>query len=223
MNTPRRKRAAILISGRGSNMTALINAAINPSYPAEIVLVISNRADAAGIAAAEAAGIPTRIIPHGDYPDRSDHDAAIHDALELAKIEIVCLAGYMRLLTSELVTKWLGRMINVHPSLLPSFKGLDTHARALMAGCRIHGATVHFVTADMDEGPIILQGAVPILTGDSEETLAARVLVVEHKMYPAALKMVAEGTVRISSGGTVLASKIPNPEPDLSLISPDCD
>ncbi len=203
MTKPARKRAAVLISGRGSNMAALIAAAIDPSYPAAISLVISNKADAPGLASAEAANIDTLVIPHGDYPDRMAHDAAIDRALVAAGIDIVCLAGYMRILTAAFVEKWRGRMINIHPSLLPSFKGLDTHARALAAGCRVHGVTVHFVTPEMDEGPIIAQEAVTVEIGDTEETLAARVLEAEHRIYPAALAMVARGEVRVGAGGAV--------------------
>ncbi len=220
MNPGSRKRAAVLISGRGSNMIELVKAAIDPAYPAEIVMVISNRADAAGLDVAEASNIPTRIIAHGDFDDRAAHDMAIDEALEAVNADFVCLAGYMRLLSDEFVKKWQGRMINVHPALLPSFKGLDTHARALMAGCRIHGATVHFVTSDMDEGPIILQGAVPVVAGDTEDTLAERVLAVEHQLYPAALKMIAEGSVRMSGGGSVLCGPVKDADAAGVLISP---
>lgn len=205
MNTNRRKRVAVLISGRGTNMSALINAAIDPQFPAEIKLVLSNREDAAGLETADAAGIATRAIPHGGFADRSEHEAAIDAALKSANIEIVCLAGYLRLLTSDFVQRWQGRMINIHPSILPAFKGLDTHARALHAGCRVHGATVHFVTADMDEGPIILQEPVRVELDDTEETLAARVLTVEHQIYPEALAMVASGAVRMSAGRAVFS------------------
>lgn len=200
-------------------MLALINAAIDPRFPAEITLVLSNRADAAGLGVADEAGIVTRAISHRNFQSREDHEAAIDEALTAAKIEIVCLAGYMRLLTCDFVKRWSGRMINVHPSLLPSFKGLDTHARALAAGCRVHGATVHFVTADMDEGPIICQGAVPVLTGDSEDALAARVLEIEHQLYPAALRQVADGTVRMSGGHTVFSGAA-DTEGTARLISP---
>lgn len=205
MNTAHRKRVAVLISGRGTNMSALINAAIDPQYPAEIKLVVSNRANAIGLETADAAGIATKLIPHRDFADRSAHEAAIDAALTAANIEIVCLAGYMRLLTPDFVLRWQGRMINIHPSLLPAFKGLDTHARALAAGCRVHGATVHFVTSDMDEGPIIDQEAVRIELDDTEEALAARVLAVEHQIYPKSLAMVASGAVRTSGGRTVFS------------------
>lgn len=222
-NAPRRKRVAVLISGRGTNMTALINAAINPRYPAEITLVVSNRTDAAGLTAAVDKGIATRAIPHGDFDTREDHEAEIDAALRAANIDIVCLAGYMRLLTSDFVRNWQGRMINVHPALLPSFKGIDTHARALAAGCRIHGATVHFVTAEMDEGPIIVQGAVPVLLDDTEEKLARRVLEIEHQLYPAALSKVADGSVRMSGGSTVFSSAISSADKGSTMTSPDFD
>ncbi len=218
----RRKRVAVLISGRGSNMSALINAAIDPTYPAEITLVLSNREDAQGLSVADEAGIATRAIPHGGFKTRDDHDAAFDAALTAAKIDIVCLAGYMRLLTADFVKRWQGRMINIHPALLPSFKGLDSHARALAAGCRIHGATVHFVTADMDEGPIIVQGAVAVLKDDDEASLATRVLALEHQLYPAALKMIASGAVRMSGGATVFSDDVTNPAQTDPLISPAC-
>jgi phosphoribosylglycinamide formyltransferase-1 len=200
----RRKRTAILISGRGSNMAALIAAAEAPDYPAEIVLVVSNRPDAAGLKAASAAGIPTAVLDHTQFgKDRAAFDAALHDLLLAHAIEIVCLAGFMRLLTTEFVERWRGRLINVHPALLPAFKGLDTHARALAAGALIHGATVHFVTAQVDSGPPILQAEVPILPDDTEATLAARVLEQEHRIYPAALRLLAEGRAHINAALTL--------------------
>ena len=163
-----RKRTVVLISGRGSNMTALIAAASDPAYPAEIVGVISDRANAAGLAIAQARGIPTKVIVRADYASKEAHDGAIDAALIGFGAEIVALAGYMRILGARFVEKWLGRMVNIHPALLPAFKGLDTHARALRAGMRIHGCTVHFVTLDMDDGPIIAQAAVPVMVGDNE-------------------------------------------------------
>jgi phosphoribosylglycinamide formyltransferase-1 len=187
-----RKRVAILISGRGSNMAALIAAARAEDYPAEIALVLSNVPGAGGLAIAAAEGIPTATIDSKAYPrDREGFERAMQAVLEAHAIEIVCLAGFMRLLTPWFVGRWEGRMINIHPALLPAYKGLDTHARALADGVREHGATVHFVTPDMDEGEIILQEAVPVLPGDTEETLGARVLAVEHRIYPAALRMIA--------------------------------
>jgi phosphoribosylglycinamide formyltransferase-1 len=197
-----RKRVAILISGRGSNMAALIKAAETPDYPAEIVLVVSNRRDAGGLATARAAGIGTAVVDHAAYgKDRAAFDAALQEVLAQHDVAIVCLAGFMRILTADFVTQWQGRMINIHPALLPSFKGLDTHARALEAGVKIHGATVHFVVPEMDSGPIIAQGAVAVHDDDSEATLAARVLAVEHRIYPMALRLVAEGRIELTDTG----------------------
>jgi len=191
-----RKRVAILISGRGSNMAALIEAAKAADYPAEIALVISNRPDAAGLAGAQAEKIPTAVVDHKIYgKDREAFERALQDELEAHRIELVCLAGFMRLLSPWLVERWRGRMINIHPALLPAFKGLDTHRRALAAGANVHGATVHLVAPDVDSGPILLQEAVPIVAGETEETLAARVLEVEHRIYPQALKLLALGRV----------------------------
>jgi phosphoribosylglycinamide formyltransferase-1 len=191
-----RKRVAILISGRGSNMAALIEAAKAADYPAEIALVISNRPDAAGLAGAQAEKIPTAVVDHKIYgKDREAFERALQDELEAHRIELVCLAGFMRLLSPWLVERWRGRMINIHPALLPAFKGLDTHRRALAAGAKVHGATVHLVVPDMDSGPILLQEAVPVVDGDTENTLAARVLEVEHRIYPQALKLLALGRV----------------------------
>ncbi|MBZ9674969.1 phosphoribosylglycinamide formyltransferase [Mesorhizobium sp. ES1-1] len=200
-----RKRTVILISGRGSNMTALIAAASDPAFPAEIVGVISDKADAVGLGIAKARGIPTEVVARADHGSKQAHDAAIGAALLAFNAEIVALAGYMRILTSGLVQKWQGRMINIHPALLPGFKGLDTHARALAAGLRIHGCTVHFVTSEMDDGPIIAQAAVPVVVGDTADTLAARVLKAEHQLYSLALRLVAEGKARMEGGRTVLA------------------
>lgn len=182
------RRVGILISGRGSNMAALLDAARDPEYPADVVLVVSNRPDAAGLQLAREAGIATAAIDHRHFnKDRAAHEAAIDAALRAAGVQIVCLAGYMRLLTPFLVQAWQGRMLNIHPSLLPAFPGLHTHARALAAGVTLHGCTVHLVTETMDEGPILAQAAVPVLPGDDADTLAARVLVQEHRIYPAAL------------------------------------
>jgi phosphoribosylglycinamide formyltransferase-1 len=188
-----RKRVAILISGRGSNMAALIEAARNPSYPAEIVAVISNRPNAAGLARAREAGIPAEAIDHKAFASRSDFEAALEARLEAHVVDIVALAGFMRLMTAAFVESWAERMINIHPALLPSFPGLATHERALEAGVRVHGCTVHYVTPGMDEGPIIAQAVVPVLAGDTASDLAARVLRAEHKLYPAALARVARG------------------------------
>jgi phosphoribosylglycinamide formyltransferase 1 len=204
-----RRRTAILISGRGSNMAALINAARDPAYPAEIVLVLSNRPDAAGLTAARAAGVPAQAIDHRPFAgDRAAHEAAIDAALRAADIDIVCLAGYMRLLTPFLVNAWAGRMLNIHPSLLPSFPGLDTHGRALASGVKLHGCTVHLVTQEMDAGPILAQAAVPVLPNDTEDELAKRVLRQEHAIYPAALAAFAVDLPAAS------------PEPDAFLANP---
>lgn len=196
-----RKRTAILISGRGSNMAALIEAAKTPDFPAGIALVVSNRPEAGGLVHAQAAGIATRVIDHKPFGnDRWAFDAELQKALEDAAIDIICLAGFMRLLTTPFVEAWSGRMINVHPALLPSFKGLDTHARALAAGVKLHGCTTHFVSPLMDEGAIIMQAAVPVYDGDDASTLAARVLVEEHRIFPRTLRLLAEGQLRIENG-----------------------
>jgi phosphoribosylglycinamide formyltransferase-1 len=193
-----KKRVGVLISGRGSNMTALIEAAKAKDYPAEIVVVLSNRPDAAGLIRAQQAGIATALIDHTAFgKDREAFERALDVELQARQIDIVCLAGFMRLLTPWFVEHWSGRMINIHPALLPQFKGLDTHRRALEAGVEEHGATVHFVSTGMDEGPVILQKSVPVLGSDSEASLAARVLEVEHQIYPQALRMVAEGRARL--------------------------
>jgi phosphoribosylglycinamide formyltransferase-1 len=191
------RRTAILISGRGSNMAALVDAAQRPGYPAEISLVLSNRPDAAGLAYAESAGIETAVLASKGYPSREAFDEALHARLSETNIELVCLAGFMRVLTKTFVEAWRDRLINIHPSLLPLFPGLDTHARAISAGVRIHGCTVHFVRAEVDQGPIIAQAAVPLLSADTEETLAARVLAAEHRIYPLALNLVAAGKAHV--------------------------
>jgi phosphoribosylglycinamide formyltransferase-1 len=192
-----RKRVAILISGRGSNMSALIEAARDPSYPAEIVSVISNRPDAPGLARAREAGLVAEAIDHKAFASRSDFEAALEARLEAHVVDLVVLAGFMRLMTAAFVESWSGRMINIHPALLPAFPGLATHERALEAGVRLHGCTVHYVTPGMDEGPIIAQAAVPVLAGDSAAELGARVLRAEHKLYPVALARVARGEAPI--------------------------
>ncbi|MBM3529772.1 MAG: phosphoribosylglycinamide formyltransferase [Alphaproteobacteria bacterium] len=198
---PARKRVAVLISGRGSNMVALIEAAKDPAYPAAIALVVSNVPDAEGLKRASAAGIATAVVDHRAFGrDREAFERALHAKLVEHRIEIVCLAGFMRLLTPFLVREWEGRMLNIHPALLPEFKGLDTHARALAAGAKRHGATVHFVVPEMDSGPILVQGSVPVEPDDTEAALASRVLAVEHRIYPLALKALAEGRVRLSAG-----------------------
>ena len=195
-----KKRVAVLISGRGSNMTALIEAAKTKDYPAEIVLVVSNRMDAAGLARAREAAIATAVIDHRPFrDDREAFERALDDELREYRIDIVCLAGFMRLLTPWFITRWSGRILNIHPALLPEFKGLDTHRRALAAGVKRHGATVHFVVEETDAGPIISQQSVLVLQGDSEETLAARVLEIEHRIYPEALRLVAEGRAKFAT------------------------
>jgi phosphoribosylglycinamide formyltransferase 1 len=198
-----RKRIVVLISGRGSNMAALAQASKEADYPAEIVGVISDQADAGGLKAAQSFGIATRVISRRDHTSKNAHDAAIDAALRKFGAEIVCLAGYMRLLTPGFVEKWQGRMLNIHPALLPTLKGLDTHRRALDAGLRVHGCTVHFVTKATDDGPIIAQAAVPVLTNDTEDRLSARVLNAEHQLYPLALALVAGGKARMEAGRTV--------------------
>ncbi|OYY03648.1 MAG: phosphoribosylglycinamide formyltransferase [Acidocella sp. 35-58-6] len=187
-------RVAILISGRGSNMTALIEAAKMPDYPAEIVLVLSNREDAPGLKLARDLGVRAVSVETRPFGrDREAHERAVNAELRKANVQIVCLAGYMRLLTPYLVNEWAGRMLNIHPSLLPKYPGLDTHKKALEAGELVHGCTVHLVTEDMDAGPILAQGEVPVLPGDTEDTLAARVLGEEHRVYPKALAKLAIG------------------------------
>ena len=193
-----KKRAAILISGRGANMASLIEAAKQPDYPAEIALVISNRQDAAGLVCARANNITADVIDHRQFgEDREAFEVAVQAQLELHRIDIVCLAGFLRLFTPSLVSRWSGRMINIHPALLPAFKGLHTHERALAAGVKIHGASVHFVVPEVDSGPIIAQAAVPVFDDDTAETLAARVLAAELRLYPMALALMASGKSQI--------------------------
>ena len=219
--TGNRKRTAILISGRGTNMAKLIDAAEDASYPAEIAGVISDMPDAPGLIFAADKGIGTAAIPRSDYSSKEAHDAAIEAALHVLGADIVCLAGYMRILTARFVESWEGKLINIHPALLPSFKGLDTHRRALEAGVRIHGCTVHFVTAETDDGPVIAQAAVPVLTGDSEADLAARVLKAEHELYPLALRLVAEGKASMVGGRAVFTNLSEDPRDGNSrLFSP---
>ena len=192
-----RKRVGVLISGRGSNLAALIAAARQADYPAEIALVISNRPEAAGVTRAAEAGIPTDVVDHKAFPDRRAFEEELDRRLQAAGIEILCLAGFMRVFTDWFVERWTGRMLNIHPSLLPSFRGTDTHRHALAAGVLIHGCTVHYVTLDLDAGPIIAQAAVRVVPSDTEETLSARVLAEEHRLYPLALRLVCEGKVRL--------------------------
>jgi phosphoribosylglycinamide formyltransferase 1 len=199
-----RKRVALLISGRGSNMPSLIGAAKRSDYPAEIALVLSNRPEADGLQRATAEGIATAVVDHTGFGrNREAFERAVQAHLEAHRIDIVCLAGFMRLLTPSFVSRWSGRMLNIHPALLPSFKGLNTHERALEAGVKIHGATVHFVVPEVDSGPIIAQAAVPVLDHDTPSALAARVLAAELRLYPLALGLVAGGKSSLSPHGTV--------------------
>jgi phosphoribosylglycinamide formyltransferase-1 len=210
-------KLGVLISGRGSNLQALIDAAADQSFPAEIALVISNRADAGGLARAEAAGIATRIIPHTDFATREDFDSELTRTLRTAGVGLVCLAGFMRLLTAGFAKDWHNRLINIHPSLLPSFKGLNSHGQALAAGVRFSGCTVHFVRPEMDAGPIILQAAVPVHDGDDEDRLAARILTAEHRSYPLAVKLIAEGRIAVIDEIVRVADGL---FPDTPLINP---
>ena len=190
-----RKRVAILISGRGSNMSALIEAAKAPDYPAEIVGVLSNRAAAPGLAIAAAEGIATASLAQSKFPSRDMFEDVMTQTLESWDVELICLAGFMRVLGEDFVNRWAGRMINIHPSLLPLYRGLHTHERALADGAQVHGCTVHFVTPGLDEGAAILQAEVPVLAGDTPETLAARILIEEHSIYPEALRLLALGAI----------------------------
>jgi phosphoribosylglycinamide formyltransferase-1 len=205
-----KKRVAVLISGRGSNMAALVEAAKAHDYPAEIALVLSNRADAAGLTHAEHQRVPAAVLDHRPFgKDRAAFERALQAILDQHRIDLVCLGGFMRLFTDEFVLRWQGRMLNIHPSLLPAFKGLDPHGQALAAGVKITGATVHFVTPEMDSGPIIAQAAVPVHDDDTVETLTARVLAVEHRIYPLALRLVAEERVRIVNGRCRIDGALP--------------
>jgi phosphoribosylglycinamide formyltransferase 1 len=209
---------AILISGRGSNMSALIEAASAEGFPAKIALVISNRADAPGLANAEANGIKTLVIESKPFgKDRAGFEKLLQAALDEHKIEVICLAGFMRLFTAEFVQHWYGRMLNIHPSLLPSFPGLDPHGQALRAGVKISGATVHFVIPETDAGPIVMQGAVPVAADDTSETLAARVLGVEHQIYPQALRLLATNGIKIDGDVTTSTAGV---DAEDSLIAP---
>lgn len=202
-----RKRVAILISGRGSNMKSLVEAARGDDFPAEIALVLSNRPDAAGLDWAREQGIRTALVDHTKFgKDRESFERAVQDVLAAARIDLVCLAGFMRVLTPWLVAQWQERMLNIHPALLPSYRGLHTHERALADGVKLHGATVHFVVPEMDAGPIILQAAVPVLDDDTPDTLGARVLAEEHRIYPAALALAAGDRI-VVKGNRVLARK----------------
>jgi phosphoribosylglycinamide formyltransferase-1 len=216
-----KRRVAILISGRGSNMAALIEAAAAADFPAEIVLVISNRADAGGLEKAAASGIPTLVIESKPFGrDRAAFEAVLQTALDQHRIELICLGGFMRLFTAGFVQRWYGRMLNIHPSLLPSFPGLEPQAQALRAGVKISGATVHFVIAETDAGPILMQGAVVVRDDDTPQTLAERIVAIEHRIYPAALRLVAGGQIRIEGD---LCRTVGGADSGASLISPAVD
>ncbi len=208
------KKIVILISGRGSNMQVLLNAKLNCT----IAAVISSRADAGGLTVAQAHGIPTAVVAHRDHPDRESFDAALAEVIDGFQPDLVILAGFMRILTAKFVTHYQGRMINIHPSLLPAYAGLHTHARALEDGVKIHGCTVHFVTPDLDHGPVIIQAAVPVLTCDTEHTLAARILHEEHRIYPQAIRWLCSGQVELGENGRVIDHR--RTLPGAALISP---
>lgn len=201
----KRVRTAVLISGRGSNLAALIAACREPAFPAEIALVFSNIETAEGLKVAAAAGVPTRVASHKTFASREEYDAAIDAALSEARIELICEAGFMRIHSEGFVRKWQGRMLNIHPSLLPAFKGIRVHQQVIDAGVRISGCTVHFIVPELDSGPIIAQAAVPVYPNDTTQTLQARILTEEHRLYPAALKDVAEGRVKLVNGKAVFS------------------
>ncbi len=219
MSGAARKRVVAFISGGGSNMLALAKAAESPDFPAQIVAVFSDKAEAGGLAKAEALGIPARAFLRKDFSSKEAHEAAILEALDALSPDLICLAGYMRLLSGTFINRYEGRILNIHPSLLPLFPGLNTHQRAIDAGMRIAGCTVHFVTEGMDEGPVVVQAAVPVLPGDTSDTLASRVLTVEHRSYPLALRLVAEGKVRMENGKTISSGDLPQID-GAHLISP---
>lgn len=204
-----RLKVGVLISGRGSNLQALIDACAAPDFPAEIALVLSNKADAYGLERAAMAGVPGAVVSHRDYPgNKQAFEEAMDARLRDAGVELVCLAGFMRLLSPWFVDAWRDRLINIHPSLLPSFKGLDTHERAIAAGVRFHGCTVHYVRPEMDEGPILVQAAVPVLPGDDAHALAERVLESEHRIYPQAVRLIAEGRTRVADGRVEISGPV---------------
>lgn len=211
------KNIVILISGKGSNLQALLEARL----PCRIAAVISNRADAGGLKIAGAQGIPTSVIEHRNYADRDSFDAALAELVDTFHPDVVVLAGFMRILTAGFVTRYSGRLINIHPSLLPAYGGLHTHARALQDGVRIHGCTVHFVTADLDHGPIIIQAAVPVLCSDTEQTLAARVLHEEHRIYPQAIRWLCSGQIELGGNGRVRLRH--RKQPGFALVSPELE
>ena len=215
--TVAKTRCVVLLSGRGSNLAAILKAAQAAEYPAMIAGVVANKADAPGLQLARKAGVPVSVVPSANYSDRDSYDAALQVAVDAYAPDLVVLAGFMRILTPAFVNHYAGRMINIPPSLLPSFTGLHTHQRALDAGVRIHGCTVHFVTAELDHGPMIAQAAVPVLADDTASTLAARVLTAEHQVYPAAIRWFAEGRLRITGQQVVLADALSD---DVGMIAP---
>ena len=212
-----RMKIGALISGRGSNLQALIDAARNPDYPAEIALVLSNVPGVMGLDRAELGGIPTAVVDHRDFDDRESFEDAVHEKLVAAGVDLVCLAGFMRLVTEGFVRRWWDRLINIHPSLLPAFKGLHVQERAIEAGVRFSGCTIHFVRPDMDSGPIIVQAVVPIHAGDNADTLSAHILTQEHRIYPLAVRLIAEGRVRVVDERVVIEGAA---APDGALINP---
>lgn len=215
----KRLKLGVLISGRGSNLQALLDAAADSAFPAQVALVLSNRADAYGLERAAKAGVESAVIDHKPFKgDRPAFEAAMDARLRQSGVELVCLAGFMRLLSPWFVNQWRDRMINIHPSLLPSFKGLDTHQRVLDAGGRLHGCTVHYVRAEMDDGPIIAQAAVPVLDGDDADALAHRVLAQEHAIYPLAVRLIAEGRARVEGERVRIDGDSQNPA--AALVSP---
>jgi len=213
-------KVGVLISGRGSNLQALMAACATPGFPADIVLVVSNKSDAQGLDHARAAGIETAVIEHGGFPDRESFDRQVDEKLRSSGVELVCLAGFMRLLSGWFVEAWRDRVVNIHPSLLPAFKGIDAHAQAIAAGVRLSGCTVHIVRPEMDAGPILVQAAVPVMPDDDEDALAARILEAEHACYPLAVRLLAENRVRIVDEHAVVemqdgaARRLIHPQPD---------
>ena len=212
----RKLRLAVLISGRGSNMQALLAATQAPGYPAEIVVVASNKASAAGLETARAAGIATAVVPHTGFPSREAFDIAMDAELRRHDVDLVVLAGFMRVLTPEFINRWPDRIVNIHPSLLPAFRGLHTHERTIEAGCKIAGCTVHIVRPELDDGPILAQAAVPVLEGDTADTLAARILEQEHRLYPAVIRAIAEGRVSIDGMLARINEAAPTAQPLLN-------
>ncbi|HEU0070027.1 MAG TPA: phosphoribosylglycinamide formyltransferase [Alphaproteobacteria bacterium] len=213
-------RVGVLISGRGSNLKALLDTCFTPGFPAEVVAVVSNRPDAAGLKHAEALGVPAIALDHKAYDSREAFDDALHEALRIAGVEFICLAGYMRLLTARFIARWQDRIINIHPSLLPAFRGLNAHEQAIDAGVKLAGCTVHIVRPEVDSGPILVQAAVPVLDTDDAASLAARVLAAEHKIYPLALKLIAEQRVRIAGDKAFIDGLTDEEALAAQLISP---